>query len=424
MKGLPLSLAGNTNYIPNKMRLVFGFFLILVTLSSAMAQYHTVVLKSNKSELSIREGGFLYKNILGVSSKTKLDVFVANPFTGKKRIVFYSDIDSVVFLAKPQRKYNFVVLLNGTDSAYTQISTFKGGEPTLIPKLYYTKEGSTKSSSDTIRFRLDKRFGIHLNGRINGSDSLDFLFDTGAGAVVITSSLINKRVNLKLDGSSLNSGSDGSQTVATSSGNSLVMGKLHWKNVSLVSIDYRGFPFDAVLGWVAFENKVVEIDYEKKYLVLHNILAIGADYSKVDMKIMDGIPFVKCTLTANGRSCEGWFDLDTGSDGGLVVGQLFASNNGMSSGMKRIGASESKGSAGIPYRQNIFLLPKIRIGEYELYQLPLSVNETDPSNSVPAENIGSSVLKRFNIMLDFKNNQAYIKPNKFIYSPVADKPEK
>jgi len=27
MKGLPLSLAGNTNYIPNKMRLVFGFFL-------------------------------------------------------------------------------------------------------------------------------------------------------------------------------------------------------------------------------------------------------------------------------------------------------------------------------------------------------------------------------------------------------------
>ncbi|MEJ7661438.1 MAG: hypothetical protein WKG07_18520 [Hymenobacter sp.] len=51
-------------------------------------------------------------------------------------------------------------------------------------------------------------------------------------------------------------------------------------------------------------------------------------------------------MTANGRSCTGWFDLDTGSDGGLVVGQQFAASHQLTSGLKRVGTAAASGKHG------------------------------------------------------------------------------
>lgn len=34
--------------------------------------------------------------------------------------------------------------------------------------------------------------------------------------------------------------------------------------------------------------------------------------------------------------------------------------------------------------------------------------------------IGNNFLKRFNLVIDFKNNKLILKPNKFLYSPFYD----
>jgi hypothetical protein len=53
--------------------------------------------------------------------------------------------------------------------------------------------------------------------------------------------------------------------------------------------------------------------------------------------------------------------------------------------------------------QAIVALPKLKVGDYELYQLPLYINEQDPTGGAVAENIGSNIiLKRFNLALDFR----------------------
>lgn len=395
--------------------------LLLMLLHPVWAQKKLPVLRSGSTKLSIKEGNFLYRDVWGVSSKTKPDVFTANQFSGKQRIVFYSDYDSLAFIVKPGHTYDFVVLVNATDSAFTQLSTQVGAKPTLIPKMVYTSKRHKGAGADTLAFRLDKKFFIHLRGKVNGSDSLDFLFDTGAGAVVVTSSLLETKVKATLNGSTTNVGTDGSGQVQTSSGNKLEIGGLTWQNASLLAIDYRGFPFDAVLGWVAFENKVVGIDYEKCRLIVSDALGSEtAEYARVDMKLLNGIPYVKCALAANGRQTEGWFDLDTGSDGGLLIGQQFAASSGLARGLKRIGSAKTKGSAGGVLQQRICVLPTFKIGAYELYELPLAINEADPVGGVAAENIGSRVLKRFNWILDFKNNVAYCKPNKLLYAPLSE----
>jgi len=409
------------------MKVLTYTFLLTLLLSisyAASAQKHLLVLKSTQNKLSIREGQSFHKDAWTISSADKPDIFVSQHFKGKERIVFYSDIDSAAFWVKPQRNYDFVVVVNGRDSAYTRISTYPDKRPTLVPKLFFTRAPHSSPGPDTILFRVDKTFGIHVQGRLNDSEPLDFLFDTGAGVLVITAAAANQKVRLKQDGQATNTGADGKRSVLTSSGNVLQIGGLTWRATSLMTIDYqgvKGIDFDGVLGWVAFENKVVEIDYEHNYLVIHDKLPIvGPDYSQLEMKIRNGIPFVKCLLTFNGQQQEGWFDLDTGSDGWLVVGQQFAASASMTGNLKRLGAAYTSGSAGGQVAQTVFSLPTLTLGRYQLYQLPIYVNEKDPVGGAIPENIGTQILKRFNLLLDFSTNLLYIKPNKFLYSPIKE----
>ena len=410
------------------MKLITCILVLLLALGGvqvARAQPRLPVLRATQPKLSIREGNALYRDVWGVSSATHPDVFVTQPFSGKKRLVFYSDQDSLVFWVKPRQKYNFVVLVAGQDSAFTQITTHAGQKPSLVPKLAYTRLRPGATGPDTLRFQLDKQFGIHVQGQLNGSATLDFLVDTGASAVVLTAAAATRQqVPLRAAGQVLNVGADGQRAAPISAGNVLEIAGLRWPQVTLLTIDYASAAFDGVLGWVAFENRIVEIDYEKRYLVIHSQLPALPDYSPVELQLRNGLPFIKCTLTANGRQSEGWFDLDTGSDGGLVVGQHFAAAHGLTTGLRHLGSAKASGSAGGVVRQNIVALPKLKVGDYELYQLPLAINEQDPAGGATAENIGSNILKRFNLLLDFRANRAYLRPNRYLYAPVTSEPVK
>ena len=402
------------------MRFIIQTFLLLtITTQFVYAQKKLPTLKTNKNSINIKEGNSEYKDIWTISPEVNPDVFVTNPFFGTKKIMFYSDIDSISFTVKPNRKYDFIILLNGKDKAYTQISTDSKGKPSLEPKLSYARLKNTNQVTDTIPFTLGKDNGIHIKGKINNSDTLDFLFDTGAGICVISSSIINQKVNLTIDGSQENSGTDGVATVDQSSKNIIEINNLKWENVPLLSINYQKPSFDAVLGWVIFEDKIVEIDYEKSVLVVHPFLPnLSKEYTKLEFKLIGGIPYIKCKFLVNEREIEGWFDFDTGSNGELIIGQKFAKDNLLNNAMKNIGTSQSVGSTGIAIKNNKYILPKLKLGDYEMYQIPLAIQEQEIKGDEHNENIGNNILKRFNTIIDFKNNYIYLKPNNLFYAPM------
>ena len=395
------------------------FLLLTITSQFVFAQEQLPILKTNKIIISIKEGNSDYKDSWTIAPEVKPDVFVTQKFTGTQIITFYSDIDSISFTVKPNKHYDFIILLNGKDKAYTQISTDSKQNPSLEPKLFYTRLKNTNQVTDTIPFTLGKDNRIHIKGKINNSDTLDFLFDTGANSCVITSSIINQKVNLTIDGSAENGGADGKAVVGTSSKNTIEINDLKWENVSILSIDYQKPSFDAVLGWIAFENKIVEIDYEKNVMIIHQSLPqLSSEYSKLEFKLIEGLPYVKLKLIINGKESETWFDYDTGSDGMLVVGQKFAKENFFNNELKQIGTTTSVGSAGKEIISKIVMLPKMKIGDFEMYQIPLNIQQQEIENVEYNENIGNKILKRFNTIIDFKNNYIYLKPNNLFYAPM------
>ncbi|MGH2665948.1 aspartyl protease family protein [Flavobacterium sp.] len=396
----------------------------LIILSKiTFAQKIPLVLKSNTKLISIKEGKSYYKDAWETSPELKLDVFNANPFKDKEKIIFYSDIDTLEFEVKPNKKYDFVILLNGKERALTQINTYKNNKPNLEPKLFYSNiNPKYKSETDTIPFRIGADNRIHISGKVNDSDTLDLIYDTGAGISVITSSLIGNKVKINLDGTTENNGMDGISTVNKSSKNTIKIGNYLWENIPLLSIDYKSktnFPFDVVLGWLVFEGKVVEIDYETQNIILHNsVPKLSSEYSKLEFKLIEGIHYIKSKLVVNGIESETWFDFDTGSNGNLFIGQKFAKENNLNDAMKTIRKNTSKGSTGIEIENKEALLPKLIIGNYEMYQIPMAIQQKEIENIEHNENIGNNILKRFNVFIDFNNETIYLKPNRLFYSKM------
>ncbi|MGC1392297.1 MAG: transglutaminase domain-containing protein [Bacteroidales bacterium] len=84
-----------------------------------LAQENLPVIKATSKKVDIRDGDNFKKGDWNITPDLKPDVYTTS--SKRKIVTFYTDIDSISFRIKPNKKYNFIILLNGKDSAYTQI---------------------------------------------------------------------------------------------------------------------------------------------------------------------------------------------------------------------------------------------------------------------------------------------------------------
>ena len=153
-------------------------------------------------------------------------------------------------------------------------------------------------------------------------------------------------------------------------------------------------------------------------IIHHSLPQLSSEYSKLEFKLLRGIPYIKLKIIVNGKEIETWFDFDTGSDGTLSIGQKFASKNSLNNIMKQIGTTATVGSTGNEIIGKMVMLPNLKIGDFEMYQIPLIIEQKEVENVEYSENIGNKILKRFNTVIDFKNNYIYLKPNNLFYAPM------
>ncbi|HTD41182.1 MAG TPA: hypothetical protein VK671_11215, partial [Mucilaginibacter sp.] len=120
-------------------------FIPFLFIQSIFAQSKLPVIKATSKSVAINDGGFLDKNVWTLSPKARPDIYTADRTRKTKWVTFYTDIDSIRVKVKPGTKYNFIILLNGKDSCYTQIASAIPPEDKLNNKIY---------KNDTIPFTL------------------------------------------------------------------------------------------------------------------------------------------------------------------------------------------------------------------------------------------------------------------------------
>ena len=387
---------------------LFAIIVIIFLGQFCFAQQKMPLIKANSKRIAIKDGEQPVTKYWDYLSTTiKPVVYNISKNNQKRKLTFYTDIDSISFDVSPNKKYDFKVLLNSKDTCYAQIST-------VIPS-YYKDCDNCIVTNDTIPFIVGKDNYMHIKGRVNDSKILDFIFDTGAGCVLLTETGL-KKANVKLDGFTENEGTGGFSTEQTSSSNHLQLSALQWKNLPLLYIDYKGsLNADGVIGFNVFEDKVVEIDYDKHVMVIHSQLPenrAGYVASRIHHDING--TFIQASLNGGEKECSGWFLFDTGGNLTVEVGDDFSAANNLYGTMKKLGNSQTGGTGNNILKNEVDLLPKLTINGFVLSEVPVELQSSSGSFFGNAGIIGNNVLDRFNTIIDYSNATIYLKPNSLI----------
>lgn len=92
-------------------------WVVLLFGQTILAQKKIPIIKANSKNVDIKDDNQLRKNAWTIVPEEKLDVYK----TSAKKVTFYTDVDSISFKIDPKKQYDFIILLNGKDSARTQI---------------------------------------------------------------------------------------------------------------------------------------------------------------------------------------------------------------------------------------------------------------------------------------------------------------
>jgi hypothetical protein len=117
------------------MRLLYSI-LLLVFVAPVFAQQNIRVLHSGQSRLSVRIGNKLYKNEWTVTPQKRPDVLQLPVLNKQLPVCFIAENDSLLFYVEAGSSYDFVILVNGNDSAFTRITGIKHEPAARFNKAY------------------------------------------------------------------------------------------------------------------------------------------------------------------------------------------------------------------------------------------------------------------------------------------------
>lgn len=188
-----------------------------------------------------------------------------------------------------------------------------------------------------------------------------------------------------------------------------------------------GCEADGLLGLPFFRNSVVQFDFDSNFIILHNHGFVpDSSYTLVQGTTVDanGKILVPLTLTiGNDCSVADVFCLDMGFPGGIALSKYAAEKYGLKSKIKNgVQHSNAVGGIGGASAEVMFVGKKLSIAgiTIDTIEAEYSLN----SGGVLGESeykykglLGNSVLKRFDLIIDFPNKKIYIL-KKTTYKPI------
>ncbi|NVM64774.1 hypothetical protein FHW88_003063 [Mucilaginibacter sp. SG538B] len=383
------------------------YFLLLICLLPAglvFGQSKLPVIKATSKKVAINDGGFLDKNAWSLSPKTRPDIYTADRTRETKWVTFFTDIDSIRVKVKPGTRYNFVVLLNGKDSCYTQIAS-------AIPPA--DEQQINPNKSDTIPFKLTAYNAIAVKAVMNDTDTLSLHFDLSSFDFHLTRDAILNKTKLLPNQADVLAGKAKPNFNDMSKALKLQIGTSVWHNLEMLPTNITSTGMDGRFGWNLFEGKQVEVDYDNNRIIIRNKMPKNLNgYERSKIGFIHSFPYVTGTFEIDGKKYTGNFSMDTGSEQSLILDSEWAVKNNFPRDLKLIKSSTISDPRGVKYEMKIVETPLFRLNGFPVSNVPAIMLSNKNPMGFEINYLGNGLLKRFNMILDFKNDYLYLKPNK------------
>jgi hypothetical protein len=289
----------------------------------------------------------------------------------------------------------------------------------------------TRFTSGTSALRIP--FGllsnvIFLQVRVNGSEPLWFVLDTGASATILDAARA-KALGIKVSGGGDVEGAGENSTAAGMAKNvsfGLPGVDFHAREVGVLPLSnlnrYVGRVVEGVLGHDFFSHFVVEIDYAARIINVYD--PKGFQYSgpgdSIPLELKDNGPSVHARLNLPGRApIEGSFRIDTGGSHALILNTPFVKTQKV---LESISKTIAAPAAGVGGETSVRLgrVQNLQLGRFALEE-PVTTFAQSPKGALAnpdlTGNIGGGILRRFKVIFDYRNHRMILEPNDRLREP-------
>ena len=283
---------------------------------------------------------------------------------------------------------------------------------TLIVLLSFNscKDIVTESTKDVIiPFELTAYNNIKIKTILNETDTLDLKFDSGTTGLLLTHDAIRNKTNLLKNNTAEDTITENYVKLKTRS--SLQIGPLKWDDMEVYPVQHSGQGTDGRFGWDLFKDKIVSIDYDKNLFTVHQSLPDTTNYTSAKLEKVKTLFCLNGILEHHKKSYSSRFLFDTGYQRALLLDSVILNEQEFPKDLNVIKTNQLRNGAGEVFITKVVQLPVLAIAGQTVSKFPAQILNRDNPAGFKTHILGNELLKRFNTILDFRNNTIYFKKN-------------
>ncbi|MEL7146174.1 MAG: aspartyl protease family protein [Bacteroidota bacterium] len=262
---------------------------------------------------------------------------------------------------------------------------------------------------------------VYIQLTIGTSDTLDFIFDTGAGSSVINTATAEA---LSLSGSrtALTQGASGTVESSIIQKQNINIGSLTLKKVNLLGAPLSHFErsvgkdIDGIIGYDLLKDFVIQVNYNTSQLIVYKSRGFQyqGDGEVINIDLGRVPTAVFPVLLTDGSYQKEEFIIDNGAGLTIAFTSPFAKKEQLMTTIENTYQSSSKGFSTNVANVNVGRISGLKIGNREFTNVPARIYDTKEgvfSMESIAGIIGNEIQKRYNIVFDYKRKKSYWEPN-------------
>jgi hypothetical protein len=252
------------------------------------------------------------------------------------------------------------------------------------------------------------------------TDTLNFVLDTGSGGISLDSATCDFYHLTKVKSDKIVRGIAGIKTVDFSYGHSIHMPGLLVANLDFHMNDYElltsayGIKIDGIIGYSFLRRYIVMLDYDSLKMHVytpgvikypHGGYVLRPQFSTLPMQAV----YIKDNAAVNGR-----YYFDTGAGLCMLLNDDMVQDSSLFKKNRKLYPTQAEGLGG---KKDMYLsiVNEVKVGPYHFRKVPVYVFKDDfnvTAYPVLGGLIGNDILRRFNITLNYPEQEIFLKPNR------------
>lgn len=263
---------------------------------------------------------------------------------------------------------------------------------------------------------------IYVKLQINDSDTLEFLFDSGAGSSgIMIDSSIAAEINLKQTGKITANTIGGKSEFPITDSVSISINDINifrqkaaWFPLKEQEIG-EGHKIDGILGYSFIKDFVIEIDYKSKIMSIMDPEYFANNNQKETIQLIDikqnRVPIINGNLsTKNNKKIATTFIIDLGHDETLILGRVFIEKNKLQDDTLSVQPKRFNEGLGGQTSNKVGVVKEISFGNYT-FEYPNTLFSFDVEGNFAALDgclLGGALFQNRKIIFNYREEYIII----------------